>query len=408
MRRGKQGKVQKGGEEPRTTPKPAGPSGVSAFVSEETQEWVRRNWKTTLLVAACTLLVFFMKIHEENFDVRAHRGPQENLYDVLGLDATASAKDIKRQYTKLAMELHPDKHPNCASCPDKFQRVSQAYEVLSDEDKKRHYDETEGVLETIKSSSKSLHPLNYQKLVLESPYLWILQVYSDTSGTSQTFAGFWEEYVDEYDYLKFGRIHALAQRKLLPRLPFAVDELPFVFSMGQDRSSEILEYNFDESPNTRFHMFVRKAIGVHHETADAAWLAKTLARPPAKPTLLFLQTDALPPVFSYLALKFSDVLGFYVSQPSTTKALRAQLKDPKATMAVFNPARRPTLPPVREFEVPASKTGVKSVYGYAMFGLIPRRLIRPPATLLPAPLHGRTDLRHPPEVTSPASCRSCA
>lgn len=402
MRRGKQTKSQKGGDEPRE-PRPQAKgqpaSGLSAYVSEETQEWVRRNWKTALLVAACTLLVFFMKIHEENFDSRAHSGPQDNLYDVLGLDATASAKDIKRQYNKLAMELHPDKHPNCATCPDKFQKVSQAYEVLSDDDKKRHYDETEGVLETIKSSSKSIYPQNFQKLVLESPYLWILQVYTDTSGTSQTFAGFWEEYVEEYDYLKFGRIHAIAQRKLLPRLPFAIDEMPFVFSMGQDRNSEILEYNFDESPNTRFHMFIRKAIGVHHTTADAAWLTSALAKRPAKKTMLFLQNDALPPVFSYLALKFSDVLGFYVSPPASSKQLRTQLKSAKATMVVFNDAHRPTLPPVREFEVFQTKSGVKSVYSYAMFGLIPRHVIRPPKALLPALLHRRDDLRQPSEVS---------
>jgi len=60
-------------------------------------------------------------------------------YAELGLSRDSSAEDIKRAYRKLARQLHPDVNPGPES-EERFKRVSQAYDVLSDPDKKRSYD----------------------------------------------------------------------------------------------------------------------------------------------------------------------------------------------------------------------------------------------------------------------------
>ena len=62
-------------------------------------------------------------------------------YEVLGVPADASQKDITRAYRKLARELHPDKNPGNAAAEDRFKAVSAAYQVLGDEATRKEYDE---------------------------------------------------------------------------------------------------------------------------------------------------------------------------------------------------------------------------------------------------------------------------
>lgn len=61
-------------------------------------------------------------------------------YKVLGLDKTASDKDIKNAYRKLARKYHPDLNPNDAEANKKFQQLNEANEVLSDPEKRKKYD----------------------------------------------------------------------------------------------------------------------------------------------------------------------------------------------------------------------------------------------------------------------------
>lgn len=65
---------------------------------------------------------------------------QKDYYKVLGVSKNSSAKDIKKAYYQLAKKYHPDTNKNDADASKKFQEVSAAYEVLSDETKRREYD----------------------------------------------------------------------------------------------------------------------------------------------------------------------------------------------------------------------------------------------------------------------------
>lgn len=65
----------------------------------------------------------------------------KNYYDILGVSKTASSDEIKSAYRKLAKQYHPDLHPNDEACATKFKEISEAYEVLSDQQKRSNYDQ---------------------------------------------------------------------------------------------------------------------------------------------------------------------------------------------------------------------------------------------------------------------------
>ena len=65
----------------------------------------------------------------------------EDLYMLLGVGRDASEAEIKKAYRKLARELHPDKNKGNKEAEEQFKKVSAAYAVLSDKEKKKLYDQ---------------------------------------------------------------------------------------------------------------------------------------------------------------------------------------------------------------------------------------------------------------------------
>ncbi|MHC5082548.1 MAG: molecular chaperone DnaJ, partial [Planctomycetota bacterium] len=66
---------------------------------------------------------------------------KRDYYEVLGVERGASADDIKRTYRRLAIKYHPDKNPGDKEAEAKFKECAEAYEVLSDADKRKRYDQ---------------------------------------------------------------------------------------------------------------------------------------------------------------------------------------------------------------------------------------------------------------------------
>ncbi|NLX62397.1 MAG: J domain-containing protein [Tissierellia bacterium] len=64
----------------------------------------------------------------------------KDYYKILGVDKNATKEDIKRAYRKLAKKYHPDLHPNDKEAQEKFKEINEAYEVLSDDEKRKQYD----------------------------------------------------------------------------------------------------------------------------------------------------------------------------------------------------------------------------------------------------------------------------
>lgn len=65
---------------------------------------------------------------------------KRDYYEILGLDKSAGQDEIKKAYRKIAIKYHPDKNPDDPSAEDKFKEAAEAYEVLSNPDKKERYD----------------------------------------------------------------------------------------------------------------------------------------------------------------------------------------------------------------------------------------------------------------------------
>ena len=66
---------------------------------------------------------------------------KRDYYEVLGVDKSAGEREIKKAYKKLAMKYHPDRTQGDKGLEDKFKEIQEAYEILSDSQKRAAYDQ---------------------------------------------------------------------------------------------------------------------------------------------------------------------------------------------------------------------------------------------------------------------------
>jgi len=77
----------------------------------------------------------------EDFDPSSS-STEKSLYEVIGVEKTASQQEIKKAYYKLALQLHPDKNPGDEEAKEKFQQLQKVISILGDEEKRTLYDQT--------------------------------------------------------------------------------------------------------------------------------------------------------------------------------------------------------------------------------------------------------------------------
>ena len=65
---------------------------------------------------------------------------KRDYYEVLGVDKNATAEELKKAYRKMAIKYHPDKNPGDDEAVKKFREITEAYEILGDEKKRKEYD----------------------------------------------------------------------------------------------------------------------------------------------------------------------------------------------------------------------------------------------------------------------------
>lgn len=90
--------------------------------------------------------------------------PQPTHYQILEVQPDASPLDIKKAYRRLALQHHPDRNHGSAESTERFKRISEAYEVLSDPDQKREYDRS------LRSPTVGSSQTAYQQRQYRNPY----------------------------------------------------------------------------------------------------------------------------------------------------------------------------------------------------------------------------------------------
>lgn len=236
-------------------------------------------------LVAFVVAMFAARVFEEGYNPDSSRLDGENFYDVLGLPHNSEIMSVRKAYKNLALSWHPDKNPGCEACPARFAKISEAYDTLSNPEKKKAYDQhraPQGSLEAV--HSVELTNENFEARVARSNDVWIVEVYNPNDQLCKAFHPIWEDVSQSHDAVaRFGRLDASSQKRALEFLPQRAVLLPVVWIFARGRTPEMFLYSGAEEPNSaQLARFIADEYPPIQRFKQAAELRAWWGRPGAK------------------------------------------------------------------------------------------------------------------------------
>jgi len=281
---------------------------------------------------------------------RQRQSNEEDLYSILGVKQDASHQEIKQAYKSLAKKWHPDKNKEDPNASDVYIKIANAYDILSDVDKRRKYDQYGSVDDNSQGrggfdnfdafdfffggggsqrSSKqsnqrtyetpSITAQNFEYYVTQSSDLWLLYFYSEWCSPCREFADAWEEsYSSLKGVVKMGRIDAEWERSLSRH--FGIRHLPTIVvvsgSLSEHYTGALSKEGLIDYVNSRIE---DKTHRVH---TRSEW-EELIANNPEKVRVLLFTNSKIPSlVLKHSALKFEQNMVFGVTSMESDLAVQ--------------------------------------------------------------------------------------
>ena len=209
---------------------------------------IKKNIMIIGIITFIIIMIFFQYRYELKMDSRYQNNEDEDYYSILGLEPGASINDIRKSYKKLSKIWHPDKHPNCINCKEKFLQITKAHETLIKNNENS----------SLKNSLFTSHPIiltskNYHKLVELSDDFWIILVFENRPSD---VVSIFDEISNRFkSIIKFGIIDIIKEDELRTYLPFSFKYPPSIFTHLTGIDDEIYQ-NIDRINVIDFMRFI--------------------------------------------------------------------------------------------------------------------------------------------------------
>ena len=209
---------------------------------------IKKNIMIIGIITFIIIMIFFQYRYELKMDSRYQNNEDEDYYSILGLEPGASINDIRKAYKKLSKIWHPDKHPNCINCKEKFLQITKAHETLIKNNENS----------SLKNSLFTSHPIiltskNYHKLVELSDDFWVILVFENRPSD---VVSIFDEISNRFkSIIKFGIIDIIKEDELRTYLPFSFKYPPSIFTHLTGIDDEIYQ-NIDRINVIDFMRFI--------------------------------------------------------------------------------------------------------------------------------------------------------